>query len=425
MSRPITMGAPVPPLNMEEVKFWLEIMREHALFIKMGLPCESTSLISEAECFYKEFGALYNRAEKVASEKKFAELVDNALDTVAEFLRFKRHLLQQVLLCKLIGNNPPLFLDHMAREAEYVLALFGKIKECHSKNYHLSKARENVFWLRIMADHTKFIEGHIDPSERIIMNMVGDFSTEFDNLFLQANDFYSMLQHPSQLPLVTVSSKKKSKKKHQYSTTTCLPHLNPPVYGRFIHDVRSATLRLRDFKKALYTMVENCRIASILPALLADHVRREADHFLMILTMMEKGLIGTEGDYLQPDLDESLVDSFCNNDDSDTASLTSQYSSSANDDDDDCDDDCDDDDDDDDDCDTDIDEFDDDCDDDFSSSSQSKANYMKPKFYPRDEEPVIQSEPVSESPKPAEQEKPDGKFKWSGKWPRPLGKAEE
>lgn len=447
MSRPITMAAPVPPLNMEEVKFWLEIMREHALFIKMGLPCESTSLISEAESFYKEFGALYNRAEKIASEKKFVELVDNALDTVAEFLRFKRHLLQQVLLCKLIGNNPPLFLDHMAREAEYVLALFGKIKECHSKNYHLSKARENVFWLRIMADHTKFIEGHIDPSERIIMNMVRDFSTEFDNLFLQANDFYSMLQHPSQLPLVTVSSKKKCKKKHQYTTTTCLPHLNPPVYGRFIHDVRSATLRLRDFKKALYNMVENCRIASILPALLADHVRREADHFLMILTMMEKGLIGTEGDYLQPDLDENALtlDDLCDNADDSTASLASQYISSTDDDDcedddddcddddDDCDCDCDDEEDDDDDDDEDDDDddcasdivFDDDRDEDFKPASQKKANYLKPKFYPRDDEPVVQAESAAQSTKAADPEKADGKYKWSGKWPRPLGKTEE
>ena len=193
-------------------------------------------------------------------------------------------------------------------------------------------------------------------------------------------------------------------------------------------------------------MVENCRIASILPALLADHVRREADHFLMILTMMEKGLIGTEGDYLQPDLDENALtlDDLCDNADDSTASLASQYISSADDDDcdddeddeddcddddcddddDDCDCDCDDDGEDEDDCDSDI-VFDDDCDEDFKPASQIKSNYLKPKFYPRDDEAVVQAEPAVQSTKSADPEKADGKYKWSGKWPRPLGKTEE
>jgi hypothetical protein len=50
---------------------------------------------------------------------------------------------------------------------------------------------------------------------------------------------------------------------------------------------------------------------------------------------------------------------------------------------------------------------------------------MKPKFLPRENEPVLQPEPVADIPKAVESEKEEGKYKWSGKWPRPLGKAEE
>ena len=84
---------PREPLNLEEIKFWLGIMQEHALFIKAGLPCERNDLIDEVESFHQEFEMLRVRAEKVQSEKKFIELVNDAYSTVKDFYCFKRQLL--------------------------------------------------------------------------------------------------------------------------------------------------------------------------------------------------------------------------------------------------------------------------------------------------------------------------------------------
>ena len=251
---------PLEPLNLEEVKFWLRIMQEHALFINAGLPCDQTDLIDEAQAFNQEFGSLRTRAESVKNDKKFTELISNSHVLVKEFCAYKRKLLHMMLECKLGGWNFPLLLDHMAREAEYFMRLLDKIKCAKETVNGGTKALENVFWLRIMADHAKFISHLLDPSERNLIDTANAFAEEFDNLFLQGRDFSSML--------------------HCYHEVSS--------FKRFMQDVRAATVRLRDFKRAAEEMIVECRLVGLIPAQLADHVRREADHFLMLLNMMEK-----------------------------------------------------------------------------------------------------------------------------------------
>ena len=260
---------PVPPLDLEEVKFWLRIMEEHALFIKTGLPFDKPDLIEEATAFEREFKALRVRADKLTGEKKFAELVTESMASLKEFLRYKRLLLEYSLTNKLGSALPPLFFDHIIREAEYFMAMLEKI--CAGKKLVVVKALEADFWLRLMAEHTKFICCRIDPSERSLLDVVNGYEVEFENLSLQGRDYVSFLEHrPMELP----------------------------AFDRFLQDSRVATLRLRDFKQAAYEMIVANRMLSTIPATMADHVRREADHFLLVLSMMEKGVLKVEKDSL-------------------------------------------------------------------------------------------------------------------------------
>ena len=48
--------------------------------------------------------------------------------------------------------------------------------------------KENVFFLRIMADHAKFIGHLLDPSERKLVDTARNFSNDFDALMYQAID---------------------------------------------------------------------------------------------------------------------------------------------------------------------------------------------------------------------------------------------
>lgn len=258
---------PMPPLDTEEVKFWLHIMEEHALFIKNGLPFDKTDLIEEASSFEREFKALRVRAEKLQNEKKFAEIITDTMASLKEFIRFKSLLLGMSMTNKLGSALPPLFFDHIIREAEYFMALLEKIRA--GKKLAVVKAGEADFWLRIMADHTKFIGSRLDPSERSLRGVAERYEAEFDDLSLQSRDYVSIFEHKS---------------------------MDLPAFNRFLQDSRAATMRLRDFQKATYDMIITNRMLSTIPATLADHVRREAEHFLLVLAMIEKGVIKVEKD---------------------------------------------------------------------------------------------------------------------------------
>lgn len=258
-----TVPQPLEPLNVEELRFWLTIMKEHAVFIKNGLPCGCTELRDEAQAFCEEFAMLLERTKHAQSDKKFNELVNDAKCTVKDFCKFKRGLLEDILICKIQGHSYPLFIDHMAREAEYVLMLLDQMKSGKIPLTTASKAQETLFWLRLMADHTKFIVHLLDPSERILICTAEEFAREFDDLYLQGRDFGSMM------------------------------HLCREVnsFRRFLRDVRAAVMRLRNFKKATHDMIADCRMLGLIPAELADHVYREAEHFLMVLSLMDKGIM--------------------------------------------------------------------------------------------------------------------------------------
>ncbi len=258
---------PVPPLDIEEVKFWLHIMEDHALFIKTGLPFDKPDLIEEASSFEREFKALRGRAEKPQIEKKFAELITDTMASLKEFIKYKTLLLGLSLTNKLGSALPPLFFDHIIREAEYFMALLEKIRA--GKKLAVVKALEADFWLRIMAEHTKFIGSRLDPSEISLIEVVRGYQTEFDDLTMQGWNYVSFFEHKS-------------------------PEL--PAFNRFLQDSRAATVRLRDFEQATYDMIVTNRLLSTIPAVLADHVRRETDHFLLVLAMIEKGVIKIEKD---------------------------------------------------------------------------------------------------------------------------------
>ena len=63
-----------------------------------------------------------------------------------------------------------------------------------------------------------------------------------------------------------------------------------PLLDQFLDQNRVSVVSLRDFKKTARDLIEECKIKSIIHPLLADHVYREADHFLTIIDMFDAHL---------------------------------------------------------------------------------------------------------------------------------------
>ena len=252
--------------SLEEIRFWSRIMKEHSLFLRLGFRCDDTQLINEANQFYSTFEAIENKANALTFGtdpnviRKFNEDVHTA---VSYIWAFKRKVLGLIVTCQLPGaNNFPLLVDHVSREANYFRNRLSELNAGRLEPLPDAIIDENVFFLKIMADHAKFISHLLDPSERKLVEQANNFSQEFDQLLFQAQDLSSMRPQAQTVPLL----------------------------DQFLDQNRVSVKSLRDFKKTARDLIEECRIKSIIHPLLADHVFREAEHFLVIIDAFETSL---------------------------------------------------------------------------------------------------------------------------------------
>ncbi|WP_426449609.1 DUF2935 domain-containing protein [Paenibacillus sp. S-38] len=256
--------------SLDEIRFWSRIMKEHSLFLKLGFRCEDTQLIQEANHFYSVFEQIEQQAHAFPVNvdpqtiQRFNVQVQSA---AAHIWAFKRKVLGLILRCQLPGgNNFPLLVDHTSREANYFCNRLAELNEGRLDPLPDAIIHENVFFLRIMADHAKFISHLLDPSERQLVEQARGFSHDFDQLLFQARDLESM-------------------RPQSYTA---------PLLDQFLDQNRVSVQSLRDFKKTARDLIEACRVKSIIHPLLADHVFREAERFLEIIDMFEGHLSGVQ-----------------------------------------------------------------------------------------------------------------------------------
>ncbi|WP_147534034.1 DUF2935 domain-containing protein [Bacillus marasmi] len=252
--------------SLTENKFWLRIMKEHALFLGEGFNRKDTHLIQQTDRFYQFFEQQEKKAYQIPNNvglvRKFNE---ESIELVFGFRNFKRNLLILIINCKVSGFNFPLLIDHIAREAEYFMRTLKKFNQGLLEPIQDAIINENVFWLRIMMEHSRFISALLDQSERNLVNTARKFGDDFEVLLNQARDVESML----------------TKKQPTY-----------PIIGKMNKDSETAAEEILAFKKTGLELIKSCQIRNVINPLLADHVVREAEHFLYMIHVLEGRLKG-------------------------------------------------------------------------------------------------------------------------------------
>ncbi|MET1031430.1 DUF2935 domain-containing protein [Domibacillus tundrae] len=251
--------------SLDEIRFWSRIMKEHALFLSLGFTYEDKELIEEAKQFIRVFEQIEQQLSTYTIHtdpqliKKFNSQVYQA---AASIWAFKRKVLGLILRCKIRSNNYALLVDHTSREAAYFAKRLKELNEGKLKPLPEAIIKENVFFLKIMADHAKFIGHLLDPSERKLVEQAREFSYDFDQLLYQAIDLDSMSPQSE----------------------------TRPILNQFLDGNRVSVVSLRNFKKTARDLIEECKIKSNIHPLLADHVFREAERFLHIIDVFEASL---------------------------------------------------------------------------------------------------------------------------------------
>lgn len=251
--------------SLDEIRFWSRIMKEHSLFLRLGFQCDDTQLIQEANRFHAIFERIEHQSLSLSTDiepERIFEFNQAVYNAVCHIYAFKRKVLGLIIHCKIGGSNLPLLVDHVSREAAYFMRRLEQLNTGALDPLPDAIINENVFFLRIMADHAKFINHLLDPSERKLVEQAREFSHDFDQLLFQAVDLDSMRPESQTAPLL----------------------------DQMVDQNRVSVRQLRDFKKTARELIEACRIKSIIPPLLADHVFREATRFLEILDAFDAAL---------------------------------------------------------------------------------------------------------------------------------------
>lgn len=179
------------------------------------------------------------------------DINQRAIRLISSLIQFKANILTNVLSCHMFTSNYPLLIDHIMREAKLYLQMVQILQSGEDINLENMALDQEIFWNTIMAEHSKFIRGLLDPSENDLINLANNFGDEFDQLTQEAKSAMD-----NTVPMDQI-------------TADCL----------------KATTELRDFKSQGTQGILECKVKSIIIPLLGDHTIREANHYLRLLNM--------------------------------------------------------------------------------------------------------------------------------------------
>lgn len=261
--------------SLRQNRFWLRIMAEHALFIRLGLPCDATDLISRVQNLQALFEHLKAKADNTPPvREEVFNLNQDVIAALDQIIAFKSDLLRLIITCNIGGSNIPLLIDHIRREAIRFRNILIRLQNDIQVSTPEGLLQEEIFWLRIMGEHAKFVAQLLDPSERLLVDQSREFAVGFETLRLQARDLESMVNPKSfDLWLLPVTLERIPP---GIGVGLPDPFLIPRL-KRFNDEAIEATEQIRHFKAAALQLIQDCKVLSIIPPLLADHILREAE----------------------------------------------------------------------------------------------------------------------------------------------------
>jgi hypothetical protein len=289
--------------------FFARIMKEHSFFLQVGFTAKDYNLINQAnnlrtsfDAFLREVVEVSNgvvdpgvlrsgevvtdytlKAEMISAdltgvniplqltqaesrlqgnpnpanpryEQRVSDLNEKAIKLIRSIIQFKTRVLSNVLSCRLFTVNYPLLIDHILREAKLYLSMVQRLQKRESFDMAQEELEQEYFWNRIMAEHSEFIRGLLDPTEEELMMAANNFANEFDQLTQEAKQALNRMM----------------------------------LSSKVTEDSLNATMEIQDFNTQGTQGLLECKIRSIIIPLLGDHVLRESNHYLRLLNMFKE-----------------------------------------------------------------------------------------------------------------------------------------
>jgi len=240
-----------------EHRFWLQVLGDHARFIRDSLAPAEAEEIHRADNFVQVFDHLLQVAREPLGMAALRDLNQMAYRHVMELRHFKLHLLRRHLCGEIAIHLTPTFINHMVNELDEYLRVLSYLQAERIPIF--DAVHHHLLWLPDAAGHAAAIGANLDKVEKLLREKTQHFETMFDHFYLKAVEIAGYLRT-------------------QLADFPALARFNEQVeiemglFMQFIHELEHMKLT-------------NVLLSTLMP-LMADHMAREECYYLTKLSQV-------------------------------------------------------------------------------------------------------------------------------------------
>lgn len=237
-----------------EHRFWLRILGDHSRFIHDSLYPSEKEDIAKAAQFIQIFEQLLGSVE-TQNESTMIPFTNQVENHVNQLKSFKLSIIRRHITGDMKIHLTPSFINHMVNELEEYQRIIGfvgagKIPPIFHELHH------HLLWLLDASGHAGAINDRLDGVERRLKEKSHTFTKHFEHFYLKAVELTGFLRTNV----------------HKF-----------PALTKFNKDVEIEMNLFKTFLHELEEMELNAESLGIFSALMADHMAREEQYYLMKL----------------------------------------------------------------------------------------------------------------------------------------------
>ncbi|WP_077358988.1 DUF2935 domain-containing protein [Virgibacillus halodenitrificans] len=237
-----------------EHQFWLQVLGDHATFIRDSLYPTEKEDIQIAKDFIVVFEQLLKNTNSLSNSNAIT-FTKEAEAAVEELKKFKLSLIRRQLVGKIGIHLSPTFINHMVNELEEYERVIQYLKQGDSPPiFH--ELHHHLLWLADAYGHAGAINDELDGVEKRLKEISKEFTNHFSDFYLKAVELTGYLRANIQ---------------------------SFPALDRFNSDVEIEMNLFRTFLGEIEEMELNNTVLSTFSALMADHMAREECYYLIKL----------------------------------------------------------------------------------------------------------------------------------------------
>jgi hypothetical protein len=255
-----------------ELRFWLQIMGDHARFIKNSLNPDQNNLVMIAGNFIELFDRLLEKAQQVSSVKE--QLLTETTQTTLSLRDFKRELLAERLKNTAVTSLSPVFYNHMLNELEDFLRTLTDIQAGRQNTDGI--LGQHLLWSLDAAGHAASIGSDLDKAEYRLVELSQKFEQHFDQFYIKAVELTGYFRSCPPSAVLALEA-------YNFAMTKQMKE-----FMAFLEELKQGVIQQKI-------------LGRLLP-LMPDHMYREECYYLFKIAESQPGLTVTDCDPARPRL---------------------------------------------------------------------------------------------------------------------------